>query len=144
MTFSRLILPFLLTIITKCQNEIDFRFYYCFIVYAKNKDVIVDQFTNYMQKNITMADASKDRVSLMAQKYTLSLFSSCKEKMQKIDKRELYELINKGHDIKGKVAVDPFMNLNRNLTAILYEPLSAKEVVVRTQMDRLKHIEPVI
>ncbi len=134
-----LIFTILVKAVISSEEEVDFRLYFCFMVFAQNKPQITQKLVSYIKP-----EEEKDKISLMSKKYTMLIFGECVKNMGDIDDIELYGLIRQAAKSENPLKIDGYMDLNINFAEVLHQPLTRNELLIEKQMSMLNDMPAVL
>lgn len=140
---SRLVSMIVVAVLTAMVMvyEVDFRLYYCFMIYARKQESIANFFRTYLT-GLKPTEMTQDNVNKMSKKYTLALFDDCRQNMQVIDNDKLYEMLRSAYKDDDQVDPNNVMFIHRNLTLFVHESLTAEESRIQDEMDILRNMDP--
>lgn len=125
-------------------QDLDFRLYFCFIMFAKNKDRIMNNLVPLVNVTMGLSDPNGEVISRLSRKYSMSVFKDCRRIMNQYNDEEVYNRVRNAISQDSNLIADDFINLNRNFTQIISEHINASDDVIYSQIGFIQSLKQVI
>ena len=108
----KFVICLILTNITLQTEDLNFRAYYCLMIFSKSKDLLVSKFT----KEIVLKFSNTTDIQQLSNQYMLTLFSNCFKRMEAFSDIEVYGMVF--GSINNSTTSNQFKELDSNIDFI--------------------------
>ena len=125
------------------DTNVDFRLYFCFIIFAKHKDQIMSHLIPIVNSTIGISEPNSETITKASRKYSMAIFKDCRRIMGQYNDEEVHERVRSAVAEDSKLNYKDYINLDRNFQQIIAEDLDASDELLFKQIGQIQRLKQV-